>query len=292
MDKFVTRTAPAREPGKVRVGRRVYSRGGAFTDPDNLPDFTTILCLTPSTEYGALSPYSVTDDDGRNMENIWQFSKVYEKVPKSKQTYSRYNSRVIWEHPAETHVANGRLTPEYWAWRRKGFAAKDAVRYPVGFYARRTCVGCVLENEPAEDGQPEHKFLNYVEARKAIYLPVYTKLLQAYPMFHQLRKRLERGENLLIVEVDGPHQEDSAYYQTKYAAPPNFIEGNSVEVTEFSMRVLLNDTKHPFGHGYCLAMALLGKEKEWNRDLPAIPTPSAKRKVQEEDQSGGQAKKL
>jgi len=27
--------------------------------------------------------------------------------------------------------------------------------------------------------------------------------------------------------------------------------------TEYHLNVMLNDTKHPFGHGYCLASALL-----------------------------------
>ena len=30
---------------------------------------------------------------------------------------------------------------------------------------------------------------------------------------------------------------------------------------------MLNDPKHPFGHGYCLAMVLLNKEVEWNTGL-------------------------
>lgn len=29
------------------------------------------------------------------------------------------------------------------------------------------------------------------------------------------------------------------------------------------MKIMLNDTKHPFGHGYCLDVALLDKEEEW-----------------------------
>ena len=35
-------------------------------------------------------------------------------------------------------------------------------------------------------------------------------------------------------------------------------------INQNNMRVMLNDAKHPFGHGYCLAMALLGKVEEWN----------------------------
>ena len=47
--------------------------------------------------------------------------------------------------------------------------------------------------------------------------------------------------------------------------PDNFIENNTIECNEFNMNIMLNDPKHPFGHGYCLAMTLLNKHKKWNK---------------------------
>lgn len=54
----------------IRVGRRIYT----ITDP-SYEGFTPIICLTKSTEYGSLGPYELKDEDGRIMENSYQFSK-------------------------------------------------------------------------------------------------------------------------------------------------------------------------------------------------------------------------
>lgn len=235
--------------GQIRVGRRIY-RSGKYTDP-SFSGFTPVVCLTKSTKYGSLSPYVITGENGRNMENIWQFSKVYPKVPKSTQTYSRYDRRVIWDHPAETHVNDdGTLTKEYWVWRKKGMNSKDAIRYPVGFEHRHKCLYAISEDNPDEK-------LDYIQAREKIYVPLYIKCVQDLPQFIELKRRLQQGENLLIIEVDGPHEESIAYYKANYGVEDDFISRNTVLVTSENMKVLLNDSKHPFGHGYCLGMALL-----------------------------------
>jgi hypothetical protein len=100
--------------------------------------------------------------------------------------------------------------------------------------------------------------LDYIAARKAIYLPLYLKLVVAKPQFSELRQRLAAGENLLIIEVDGPHQESLPYYKERYNVADNFIENSTVLATQENLQLVLNDAKHPFGHGYCLAAALLG----------------------------------
>src|SRR5690349_13049664 len=82
----------------IRVGRRIGKHDPVY------PNYTSILCLTPSTPYGDLSPYSLVDSNGANMENIWQFSKVYETVPKTTCTYSAWNPTVIWDWPEQVHV--------------------------------------------------------------------------------------------------------------------------------------------------------------------------------------------
>jgi len=38
----------------------------------------------------------------------------------------------------------------------------------------------------------------------------------------------------------------------------DFIVNFTIEVNHENMQILINDTKYPFGHGYCLAMELLG----------------------------------
>lgn len=120
----------------IRVGTIKYKNGKkVFPNVDN---YEIIEVMTPSTKYGKLGPYSLTVKydgiDNVNMENAWQFSKIYKSVPYSIQKYSKYDNTIIWEHPAEEHIdENDNITKKYWDWRRKGMLNKYAVRYPVGF---------------------------------------------------------------------------------------------------------------------------------------------------------------
>lgn len=159
----------------IRVGRCTYNKSGKRTNP-SYEGFTPIIVLTKSSQYGSLGPYVLKDKQGRIMENIFQFSKVYETVPKSVQRYSRYNQKIIWNWPAQTHarLENGevKITEEYMQWRRAGQHAEDAIRYPVGFHHRHNCLFSMKDI----DGKIDPKPLDYIQSRKEIYLPVYVDL--------------------------------------------------------------------------------------------------------------------
>ena len=239
----------------IRVGRVINGQRPIY------PDFTEIYSLTKSTPYGDLSPYCLKNSEGVILENLWQFSKLYQWVPKTIQTYSRWDSRIIWNHSEEIHVIKDnsgkiKIQLEYWNWRRKGFQANDAIRYPVGFHHRQNCLAVILDGKP----------LNYIDSRKKLYLPAYLEAVthrttlspKQHPTFLKLKRRLNEGEKLLITEIDGPHQESLYYYQEKYGIDETFIERNSMEASKYNLEIMLNDNKHPFGHGYCLAWALLG----------------------------------
>lgn len=105
----------------IRVGRRIYNRDGSFTDPEFNNFLNIPVVMKSHSSYSSLSPYYLKDEKGRIMENYFQFSKVFENVPASIQTFSRYSSQVIWEHPAEKHIiydvnGNMQLTNEWWNW--------------------------------------------------------------------------------------------------------------------------------------------------------------------------------
>ena len=240
----------------IRVGRCTWENGKRV-DP-SYPGFTSILCLTKSSPYGDLSPYMIKDDDGRIMENLWQGCKVYETIPKSIQKYSRYNSTIIWDWPAERHVdQNGQkddsdeiiLTSEYWNWRKNLMTCKYPVRYPVGYKHRHKCLFSFLQ-DPMEN-------LDYIQSRKQIYLPIYDSLIRKESKFDKLKIKHYQGENLLILEVDGPHSESLDYYKQQYHVDDTFIERNTMLATPEYLKIMLEDSKHPFGHGYCLAASLL-----------------------------------
>ena len=235
--------------GLLRVGRIIYEKGKPVYP--SYPGFTPIVVLTKSSPYGDLGPYVLKDDKGRIMENLWQFRKVYPWVPRIKEVFSpRFDRTIVWEHPQETHITDGKPNKKYWDWRDKGLNHTLPVRYPVGNTNHRTKCLHIL----TDDG----KRLGLVEGREQVYLKIYCGLVKKQQRFEKLKKRLERGENLLIIEVDGPHQESLEYYRKAYGVGEDFIEDRTMLVTFKNIQIMLRDPLHSFGHGYCLAMALLG----------------------------------
>lgn len=253
-----------KQTGQIRVGKLQYSKGKQVYP--TFENFTPIVVLTKSSKYGHLGPYVLKDEQGRIMENIWQFSKVYEWVPYSIQKLNQYSSKVVWEWPDEFHIKDGKLTPEFWKWRTSGMNAREPIRYPVGKTARKNCIGSLSEiDENKIKNNKNNDFsilLDYVESRKKIYFEVYCRLVKQQKDFYKLQERLRNGENLLIIEVDVAYN-DMPYYKEKYNVPDDFIKNNTMLVTIENMKIVLNDTKYPCGHGYGLAMALLGLDQEW-----------------------------
>jgi hypothetical protein len=104
-----------------------------------------------------------------NVENGWQFSKVYQE-----------------------HVdTNGNPTPKYFNWALSGWSNPQAIRYPMG-KGRKPLYS--LWNS---------KQLSYVESRKAIYVPLYAKAVvqtEAYSILRELYKK--KGE-IHLWDFDG-----------------------------------------------------------------------------------------
>ncbi len=260
-----------KQRGQVRVGTCHWNSGKRI-DP-SFPGFTSIVCLTKSSEYGMLSPYCLTvpmkfpDDNNTHdvlMECAYQFSKVYEYVPEVCETRSQYDRTVIWKWPQEKHVdivrgANETIVSiqvrsEYLKWRKAGMLVQEPVRYPVGKSSMHNCLFSMKSNP---DGSIDPKILDYVSSRKEIYLPLYVTAVKKHPEFLKLKERLNSGENLLILEVDGPQSRSLEYYKQKYGMNDYFIENDTIIITKNILDIMLNDTKERFGHGYCLAGALL-----------------------------------
>lgn len=253
----------------IRVGRCFYENGKRV-DP-SFPGFTSVLVLSKSaSEWGVLGPYELRDEYGRIHENIWQFSKAYIKTRAVSEKYplGRYG-KVVWEWPAEEHITkttDGRfiLGEKYGIWRQRGLYTNAPVRYPNSKEGAKDCVFAFKEQNPilptdspsvvlSKLGTP----LDYIQSRKQIYLSEYLRLVRAQSKYSELKERFAKGENLLIIEVDGPHQESLDYYQENHKVEKSFIQDSTMLATKESLKIMLNDPKHPFGHGYCLALSLL-----------------------------------
>lgn len=230
--------------GQIRIGRMVNKKFPTY------PGFTVIKVMTKSYgKYWQLCPYFLRNESGQIHENIWQFSKVYESVPESRQTHHPKAKSIVWQWPAEIHVKDGKVTPEYYKWRESGFNSPFAVRYPVGIHHRHHCLYSLNELT----GNKE----DYITSRKNLYVKLYCDLVKDKPLFRELKQRLNAGENLLICEVDGPHMESLKYYCDKYGLDEDFIVSDTMLMNQKNSDIMLNDALHPYGHGYSLAVALL-----------------------------------
>ena len=174
-----------------------------------------------------ITPYYLRDAEGHIFENMFQFSKLYPSVEAQNEIKS---GNLIWSHPAEVHVNNGQLTPEFWAWRKKGWNNPYPVRYPNGYYGRHTCLCALWHNGT------EWERLDYISARKKIYCKVYAQLAQATEAYQMLKALHDQGQALQICEMD---------------VRPGLV-------TEEVLRRELNNEQFPYGHGYVLAACLMG----------------------------------
>jgi hypothetical protein len=151
-----------------------------------------------------LGPVSVYDKfEAKNFENLWQFSKVY-----------------------PTHLdRNNEPTDQYWEWAKAGWALSRSERYPMGRGAK-----------PAYtlwDGQK----LDYISARKQVYLPNYAELVIKTEGFERLKRILE-SNNIALRDFDG-------YDHVKF----------NMTLTE-----VLNNPSRKMGHAFIIAMFLTEDE--------------------------------
>ncbi len=150
----------------------------------------------------------------------------------------------------------------------------EPVRYPVGYSLRHTVYASVWPipkstDEPYysgmygtipsignywEDGIAE--YLPYITARKRIYLPIYLASVFRHPRFPELVE-IARTSPILIVDVDGPHEESKGRYISSYPYVDwTSLHDRAIDTHLPILSTLINDPGHSFGHGYCLALAL------------------------------------
>lgn len=135
-----------------------------------------------------------------NVENGWQFSKVYQE-----------------------HADNfGNPSPKYFDWAVIGWSSPQAIRYPMG-----------KGKKPLYslwDGQR----MSYVEARKAIYVPLYAKSVIQTEAYAKLRALYKKRGEIHLWDFDG-------YNHIKLG---------------MSFKDVINDPNRKMGHAFVLANLL------------------------------------
>lgn len=107
--------------------------------------------------------------NSKNMENGWQFAKVYP------------------EHANK----QGEPTQDYWLWATKGWDDSFAHRYPMG-----------KGRKPLYSLWNKEK-LGYIDARKRIYIPLYAKAVVKTKGFAQLKEICQGDKDVYLRDYDG-----------------------------------------------------------------------------------------
>lgn len=259
-----------RQNGKIftlrqtSISNRPQVRPGLFAVP-------VLSWHVKQSKYYVFSPYYLRTDgqeENKNngnviFENFWQGSKVFSSVYKIQQ-YSHYTKNgnpkyLVWQYEPsngsnkEDHLVNNVINQEYYTWRNKVFSNNQAVRYPNGKQHRNlTRFTLLIKN----DGTQER--LTYVEARKRVYVKEYIRLIRQMPEYRELLDLVANGIDICILEIDVPAPNKKSYYKSLCDNQGYY------EATLETLDLLLNDTSEAFGHGLCIALALL---KDINHDL-------------------------
>lgn len=140
------------------------------------------LVLSPvstDSEWSSLSPFFLgpcRTPDGTlfaNMENLWQFSKVYDQ-----------------HLDMAGDLYHGEINADWWAWHMHGARQQKARRYPMG-------KGAV----PLFSKWGSLR-LSYVNARKVIYIPQYARLVEQQKLYRKLVRAYARGANIVLRDFD------------------------------------------------------------------------------------------
>lgn len=235
----------------------------SITEPCIAPsDYVVVNVMSwhkKDTNFYELSPYYLKTDGSEEQnnlggvifENFWQGSKVYPYVVPN-EVYPHFNLRspqyLIWSwNKHQYHIDNnGNVLPSYYLWRNSIFDCPKAIRYPNTFHLRHSCRFTLLNRN---DGTSEK--LEYLEARKRIYCAEYMRLVRKTRIYQILLEMVRQDKKICIFEIDVPAKGKKGYYGS-------LVDDNNIfHATSLGIEKLLNDTSEPFGHGLCLAKALL-----------------------------------
>jgi hypothetical protein len=171
------------------------------------PDYLVIDTTSHSTNWSKeLSPFFLgpcklyADYISLNMENAWQYSKVYKEFVDE----------------------NNNPTDLYFEWAKYGWNNPRAVRYPMG------------KNKVPKYSWWDGNKYNYIDARKNIYIPLYSERVVLTDAFKKLKELKEQDIDFYLRDFDGYDYTDLG----------------------MSLEDVINNQEEKMGHAFVLAMLL------------------------------------
>jgi hypothetical protein len=132
---------------------------------------------------------------------------------------------------SEKHLINDEIQPEYYKFKEKIFNCKKPIRFPNGYQRTKdVAFSLIIDKNGCETR------LDYINARKLIYVKEYCRLIRKLDELSELKNYLVEGKALVICEIDVPNNE---------------------QITLTKLESLVNNKNIKFGHGLCLAWELL-----------------------------------
>ncbi len=170
------------------------------------PGVVVVDTTSSSSKYSGLSPFVLSAPPAVRFENLWQFSKVYEHQ---------------WDEILKK-------PNKYWhEWRDSGYSNLRAYRYPMGKSRVPVCSWW--------DGVA----LDYIEARKQIYMPEYAKNVIKTDSYKKLLDLYAFGVDIVLLDYD-------AYDH---------------EALGMTLIDVANNRERKMGHAFVLLMLLTGQLK-------------------------------
>lgn len=215
------------------------------------------------------------NNGGIIFENYWQGSKVYETIYPI-EIYTHHTKKgnseyLLFKYVTEQSEGDPVFNDEefnrdtYNKWKNAVWKCPNPLRYPNHkIHTKETQFSLLID----KDGNELR--LDYLTARKQIYMNEYIRLIKQTTEYKLLLNYLYIGKNLLIGELDVPSNGKNSYYGQ------DCDEKNNCIMSLPKLELLLNDPSEAFGHGLCLAYALL-------KDLENNVRPSVELEVTDND---------
>ena len=177
----------------------------------NIPSDAIIIDTTSRSNNWSrgLSPFVLDggplygDYRAKNVENAWQASKVYHEFDD-----------------------NGKPKPEYFQWAKNIWESERAFRYPMG------------KGKIPEYSWWDGRKLSYIEARKKIYIPIYSRAVLFSDAFDQLSELYKKEtKDIYLIDFDGYNHIKMEKSIEKVINDPNMKMGHAFVVYDLLVKI-------------------------------------------------------
>lgn len=175
------------------------------------------------------------------------------------------------------HDDNGQPNKEFFIWRN-GFYEQEKVTKSL---MRHACEDLGYKNSDClyfayfDKDKKQYIPLNYVEARKRVYIKEYVKLIYNSESFKWLQSLVNQGKKIALLDFDGFNYYSETAMKKRYASYINKCKENKwpiiLKEEDFlnikTIKDAVNCSFMPVGHGFAIKMLLEGDIKVVNNEV-------------------------